>query len=407
MPTASPLATPSANGHSHAPVMIQHLQALSSPVPQGSPYGLGFAMSPHPGSAGFMPYPSPGLFGSPSPMLHPGYSMQGHMTQMPSPYRRGSTGDPLDELAGGSAGGRPGLQSSSLGRTDSFPFHMNIMPAPSTSHDANEASGEPSAAEIRRRSIESSVLKKKVKEEPTPSESGESSKSKSPSSNLLPGIEEVDGSSRAASENGRDQGEEEGEGAISERNASEDTTSQPNTFSDSHRSSPSPPIRGSMILTPASTQMFHRPLVSGSDTPDEFCMSNEALPLVAVEGKEVPEPEGGDGIYFQQRRLSESNAHNHSTSGMEGEWAGGQEMDLETGSDTAKFGVRIETMSLADAVMGGAIKSGSEERDDYMPLFASLAHTPQQVAEIQRLREEEAQRKEHGRTRNQSDSATG
>lgn len=242
-----------------------------------------------------------------------------------------------------------------------FPFEMGIMPSPRPPTQSS-SNGQPSADELRRMSIESSVLKKKVKEEAkSGSESGEDAP-RSPSA--LENIKETENLEGL------------GMGEIGDGNADRGRQLSGDGSASSHPSSPSPPTRASVLLTPASAEVYHRALVQGTDTPEEFAR-RDSLQDGLSGIKLVPDIARGN-IYY--------------TSSLAGSEAG------EGGSDNASaYEPREEGTILngnTDRPGDGQSTEGKEIPKisaDFVPMFASLAHTPQQLAEIQRMTKEAMQ----------------
>lgn len=365
-------------GYSPASTPIQHLQPIPSPGMPGSPFGMPFGASPRAVNAGFVPHPSPGIYPSqyPSPMLHPHFNH----SSSPSPFRRASTGGPADDLAGpltpGQAGRlpynsfSPQLQAVAGSSSGQYPFDLGIMPPPSTGKRPINLGGPPSAADLRRQSIESSVLRKKGKPEGKgDSESGEESNR---SNGALEGITEaeVQGLGMGDIEPVGNSGDVEEHAETGDHG---DIGSSGSQDSHSHPSSPSPPTRASMLLTPASADVFHRALLNGTDTPDEFSMTNNP-DMTGI--KIIHDGERGNLYYTvpESRRDSEhGGSDNASAYEPESKLNGHKHTNGDSdGANTNE---------------NGAV-SDDGKKEDYVPMFASLAHTPQQIAEIQRMREE-------------------
>ncbi|WVF66787.1 hypothetical protein IAT40_001529 [Kwoniella sp. CBS 6097] len=138
-------------------------------IPQSSPLPMPtspFAPSPVPGRSasmgGFMSYPSPGMY--PSPMLQPNphYPVHPH-AHSPTPYRRLS-GLPNGFVA--TPGLEDGLNGPMTPGLTGYPMDIGSSTMPiGLGHPTSLGNGELSEErERRRQSIESSVLKKKVKE---------------------------------------------------------------------------------------------------------------------------------------------------------------------------------------------------------------------------------------------------
>lgn len=406
-PPLSP-AMPGMNGMG---MPIHHAQGMTSPLPPLSPYGNGLGYGPSPRSAsgpGFVPYPSPGMYPSPSPMLHP----HSFTNQTPSPFRRSSTGGQNgfgdSGLAGPLTPGNPGFlgppQHSPLpnGMGSGFPFDMNAMPLilPSGQHPISKPNGGQGAqADLRRQSIESSVLKKKGQAK-TGSDSDE---------NGLPlqEIEETDSTEYSGSEIGLGMGHmSEIDGIFtghrstrrlsSSSNGNQSSKSQ-NGLTEthgSHPSSPSPPNRTTMLLTPASasgTDLFHQMERNGSrgslypemgrngSTDDHGQSTVQRSPQNRIK---VVHPDENDHSYYE--------GDEHGLDGQD-EVENGREVDVKAGDqheDCQANGQNHSAMiQTSEIVVPAGSRSSSRQEEAYMPMFASLAHTPAQVAEIRKMKE--------------------
>jgi hypothetical protein len=138
-----------------------------------------------------------------------------------------------------------------------------------------------------------------------------------------------------------------------------------------------------MLLTPASADVFHRALVQGTDTPDGF---EQREPIGGMNDiKVIADAErgnlyyrdmgdrtsfGSDGAHANGQAEGHVEALDQRPNGPDGHASGHPNGTIDIGED-------VETHEAEDA--------GPTE--DYVPMFASLAHTPQQLAEIQRMRE--------------------
>ena len=133
----------------------------------------------------------------------------------------------------------------------------------------------------------------------------------------------------------------------------------------SRPSSPSPPNRASMLLTPASADLFHRALIQGAETPDEFQRDISHIDLRQI--KVVSDAE--DGCFPS-----------------DGPAQPGSEGDVASDNASAYEPDDKENATLANGheVEGHGVEVAKE---DYVPMFASIAHTPQQVREIHQMRE--------------------
>ncbi|WWC90239.1 uncharacterized protein L201_005172 [Kwoniella dendrophila CBS 6074] len=154
-----------------------HLPQSPLPMMPGPPY------APSPGrntpiiGGTFMPYPSPGMYPSPMPMLHPNlihtHSHSHSHQQSPSPYRRSSSMNSNNFINNGLAGNgstppfSPGFNGNGLGEQNgslSYPMDIGSSTMPiGLGHPVNNGQGENQIErEKRRQSIESSVMKKKI-----------------------------------------------------------------------------------------------------------------------------------------------------------------------------------------------------------------------------------------------------
>ncbi|KAK1920546.1 hypothetical protein DB88DRAFT_475820 [Papiliotrema laurentii] len=281
-PPVSPGLAPGPPGHSPGlapglspgPLPNGHLQPMPSPLPPASPFAMGFGPSPRAVSGGFVPYPSPAMY--PSPMLHPHFGHPPNPSPLP-PFRRASmTGVDEPSLAGPLTPGHPTANGSGI-----FPFDLGIMPAPSPAQPMPNGNGPLSAADLRRMSIESSVMKKKKEAAKSGSESGEDS---SRGLEALPDVDET------GSVHGLGMGELDVGGSEPMQRGGANGESGSGS---SHPSSPSPPTRASMLLTPGSI-FLHQPLIQGAETPEEF--GAESVSDVS-EIKMIPDAENGNLYY--------------------------------------------------------------------------------------------------------------
>ena len=192
-------------------------------------------------------------------------------------------------------------------------------------------------------SIESSVLKKKVQRK-TDSDSGESGSLRGAGSESLPEADEgLEGLGIG------DLGREENVSIIRLPNQNQNST-EGSTSSSSHPTSPSPQHRRQVIITPANADLFHR---NGTHTP--------APDLNGI--RVVVDAERGN-LYFQDAPPRK------------------EDQEAEDGDDAE------------DADDREVIKRAGQVE----PVFASLAHTPEQVREIARMRRE-TMRVQRGRKR--------
>ena len=308
--SGSPLPSPS-------PIPPQHLQQ-GSPLSPASPYGPQYVS---PSGRAYMTHANhPGIF--PSPMLHP-YSYP-HQTNSSSFLRlpsgvelNGSDGElPQDHLMPSPhpSGTYPGIGQGTM------PLGSPAARAPSPGPSRE---GKPSEADLRRFSIESSVLKQKVKPK-SGSESGDSSSNRAGNEPLLEANTDLEGLGFAA-----ENGESKGNSAMApQANSAEGSTS-----SSSHPASPSPQSLRHILITPATADLSNRNGTHTSDSP--------ALPADPDGIKVVVDNERGD-MYFRDER------------------------------------------SRSPSPPSGKEEDGGEFTE---PVFASLAHTPEQLREIARMRE--------------------
>ncbi len=222
-----------------------------------------------------------------------------------------------------------------------MPLGSPSLRAPSPS--PSQIRGKLSEADLRRMSIESSVLKKKVMAK-TESESGDSSSNRAGSEPLI----EAEGTLE-----GLGFGVENGD-TMRMSNTTAPTNDHSNsaegsTSSSSHPTSPSPQPRRHIPLAPATGDLFSR---NGTHTPD----SPAPVDLNAI--KIVIDNERGN-VYFRD------DAHTS--------------LDPPEEEEEVK-GIEAEQTEFAE------------------PVFASLAHTPEQLKEIAKMREEVV-RAQRGRKR--------
>ena len=172
------------------------------------------------------------------------------------------------------------------------------------------------------------------------------------------------------SRNGATISEEGEDEAIVDEDVEEDPSS-----SLSHPSSPSPPNASTMLLTPASADLFRRVMSNGSD--------NGAVPRLA----------GSSSNGGSSSDLSSLNGIKVISDGERG-----NVYYTDNGDATLKFNGKALRVPapLMEATNGdvehGANGEGEEEGNgedkEYTPMFASLAHTPAQLAEFKRMRED-------------------
>ncbi|WVQ94398.1 hypothetical protein IAU59_001477 [Kwoniella sp. CBS 9459] len=323
-------------------------------IPQSSPLPMPtspFAPSPVPGRSasmgGFIPYPSPGMY--PSPMLQPNphYPVHPHaQSHSPTPFRR------LSGLPNGFLP-TPGLEDGSNGPMipaglTGYPMDIgsSTMPIglghPASLGDHSEDSEE---NKRRRQSIESSVLKKKVKEMSTAE--GE----------LRQPIEEEEIQSgdriqvpATFSQSGSGSGSKSGFGS--------ESMSEPNSSaSNSHPSSPRsvasalPPLSNGGTVAISQNGVHangHEPLISTG----QILKTNGSRNGLRV----ISDGENGNVYYASEDERVETNGHidpADDRNGDVGQTQGDDEIDPEA----------------ADA-------------KSFEPIFASLAHTPEELGHI-------------------------
>ncbi|ORX35124.1 hypothetical protein BD324DRAFT_652838 [Kockovaella imperatae] len=326
-------------------------QQLSPPSPYPPPFP-----SPHTPNRpmGYFPYPSPGMY--PSPMLHPHFHSQNHSPRAMTPggYRRASTagGEDAAALAGSFLPASYGYNAGA-----SFPGQASSI-APSHDQQNGQSSGK-SAADLRRISIASQVLKQKPDH---PTSRSDSVSSVGSSSQEHVGIPEDDGELNGLGV---------GDVPLPRINGTRSPGIGPSPPSDP--GSPSPPNRNSVLLTPApvSAEIFQRSANTsdcGSMRSNGQVRTAESLsPPTSGSSTDLPGlngvkvfPEGDRGnVYFAVSDLMEE---------------AGQSVLFETAKKQSPS------------------KQGMDEKrtdgEPLVPMFASLAHTPAQLAEIQRMREE-------------------
>lgn len=279
---------------------------------------------------GYMPYPHPHMY--PSPMQAHGFV---NFVPSPSPQRRADSSVNGDLLAGpltpGHGSSAPGSQTSSQ-----YPSDLSLNPNGTPSSSATALS-ELSAAELRRINIASSVLKKKSRVVTDPSESGDSQ----PPSASKPS--EVDISEEGVEGLGIKQCDDSLSSTIPSVNSPgsptlpRNPTKQRSTDSISSDASSGPPGR-SLLITPSDTGPKTRsPQTVMSPVPDD----DESFTEDANGDTPCP-PSKAD--YFG----SVTDTHDSS------------------------------------------LANGDVE---FSPMFASLAHTPEQLQEIARIQSEALKRR--------------
>ncbi|KAK8844809.1 hypothetical protein IAR55_006659 [Kwoniella newhampshirensis] len=325
-----------------SPIPLQFPQSGPVPILPTSPYNASPGRHT-PLGGNFIPYPSPGMY--PSPMLHLGAyhtNSHGHShSASPSPFRRSS-----EARAGGSNGmspiphgvhegdssslagpltpgllGEGGLYAMDIG-SSTMPIGRGIPPSGDSEEVHSDAHALNALNQRRRFSIESTVLKKKVKEEK--GANGES-------------IEEENGTETLITENR--------------------TENETDSTGDNHPASPSP------IST---TIVALRVLEDGA------------------RGNVYYSPETGRSIPLQFG-ISESDETSQANRGVEAV------PDLETDTEQSSSLSASINGTTASASSSGDNECETRERGRMMviaePIFASLAHTPEQIEEMRRMRE--------------------
>lgn len=279
---------------------------------------------------GYMAYPHPHMY--PSPMQAHGFV---NFVPSPSPQRRADSSANGDLLAGPLTPGHgqsvPGSQASSQ-----YPSDLSLNPSGTPSSSATALS-ELSAAELRRINIASSVLKKKCRVTTDPSESGDSQ----PPSAAMPA--EVDISEDSVEGLGIKQCDDVSStfpsvnspgSPTSHRNPSK----QRSTDSISSDASSGPPGR-SLLITPSDTGPKTRsPQTVMSPVPDD---------------DESFTPEDANG-------------------------------------DTPCPPAKADYFGSVNDTHESSLTNGDAE---FAPMFASLAHTPEQLEEIARIQSEALKRR--------------
>ncbi|RXK38423.1 hypothetical protein M231_04332 [Tremella mesenterica] len=308
----------------------------------GSPYNTQFTGSPGPpgrNSPMYLPYPSPGMY--PSPMLHPHFQASSHHPHphSPSPYRQSSMGNEEISLAGPLTPGQGNHPGSGMIPSPS-PNGLHTPYPPELGLGVPNPSGL-SPADLRRLSIESSVLKKKALKEG--SDSGDSRPE--------PILEHEHDPSHKV--------EGLGMGTISIK---PDRTFTGPTFGN-------PPSQKSCTSSPSKDQ---------SSSP-------------------VLHPESNGSHFDGIKVISSAKGNVYALVGDNGSEGSMDSLDVDNPSSNTSM---TEPPSLPDILgplhvevnpdgkqskIGG--ENGEEGEEEFEPMFASLAHTPAQVAEIARLSE--------------------
>ncbi|RSH78075.1 uncharacterized protein EHS24_002531 [Apiotrichum porosum] len=320
---------------------------VSTPSQMATPY-MAFPASGMQGAhMGFIHY-SPAVYPSPIPPQFP-------MATMASPYRRSEAGMGISDLAGPLTPGQSTMPSTVPSQASSpYPSDLTLNTSIGSSSQAASDMAQLSAAELRRHHITSSVLKKKKTET---SESGDS--------NPTPSTKTSDSAVNVSSESG-DSVPVAGLG-ISQMSGVQSTF--PSANGSVHRQRPtkqgsmssassdaSSGLRRQILITPSNTEMFH-PEANGH----------------------LPETLGGEG-------------------GKE-DFAYGHDHIAEPLSQKEKQ--QPELSSVNHDSDDDHLDCNGDTESEFAPMFASLAHTPEQLAEIARIREEAIRDRER-RTRARS-----
>ena len=316
----------------------------ASLMPPPSPFCMQLAPSPR---ESYIPYPSPGMY--PSPLLPPRSESQ--LTNSSSHFR-GSSGGATNtiDVAGTLT---PGHFANGFYPNGLYPeIAMGTMslgspaaptiPGPSPSPNATQ-SDKLLSSDLRRLSIVSSVLKKKVQTK-SGSESGESSSNRGGSELNMKGIESINESGNAAG-NGDDKG------------VSSVTTQLNGNYNSAEGSASSSSYPASPLQQP------HRQIIISFDNAGDLPHNGTTTPESPGLTIDLGESETVSGREHDSQFLPDDLSHHKSASHSDREQ---EELDSER-------------------VLGE-------------PVFASLAHTPDQLGEIARMRES-AQRAQRGRRR--------
>ncbi|OCF45000.1 hypothetical protein I317_01051 [Kwoniella heveanensis CBS 569] len=353
-------------------------------IPQSSPLQMPtspFAPSPVPGRSasmgGFIPYPSPGMY--PSPMLQPNphYPVHPHAhSSSPTPFRRLSG---LQNAFVSSPGLEDGLNGSLTPGLTGFPMDIGSSTMPiglghPTSYGGPEVSQD---RERRRQSIESSVLKKKVKEMTITSE-GELKQPIEEEEDLQSGdrIEIPIVSNGPSSQSGSGSGPKSGFGSES---MSEPNSSASNSHPSSPRSAASalpPPTNGETLAIDQNGVSTHSLNVSTSTVKTQVTSSSGNGLRVILDG------ERGNVYYASEFERAEA--------------SGAQDSEQEvshTGTESQEQSVSGDNGTTGGSMPSGIDKKGEAHGDTednqeaggdktFEPIFASLAHTPEEVGHI-------------------------
>ena len=328
----------------------QHMLAVQSPLPLPSPYNTQFAQSPIAmqgrNSPMYHPYPSPGMY--PSPMLHPHYPSQPH-THSPSPYRRASATEDgsLAGLAGPLTPGMSGMvpSPSPSGIHTPYPSDMG-MGLPNGGLALPAAQNGLSAADLRRMSIESSVMKKK----PARVEGSDSGDSREPIAEGQEGSQQGDGETIGL--NGL------GIGAVNGAN-------------------------GASIFTGPVIPAFE-PRPNGSSavaqSPSPKTRNQHSLLTSSNDKTGMPDSEESE----REDRLSDASVSSNDAENPSTRTSVTEPRSLP---DLAVSTTGVEVTNVKELVQNGVVEAPEWKEDNFQPMFASIAHTPAQTAEIARLSE--------------------
>ncbi|KAL7420378.1 hypothetical protein Q5752_005348 [Cryptotrichosporon argae] len=340
------------------------------PSPLHSPF-LPFPMASTPG----YPYPSPGQGMFPPQMMHPYHPA--------SPFRRASAA-PSDVLAGPLT---PGAYQSELPANTPSSGIMTSQVNGNGTH-AGPSSGL-TAADVRRISIEASVLKKKKTDDDSRRSRSDSAAGSVSSTGCaaIPeaveglGMGDIDPPPRVDGLQGSQAGSEPGEGAEPAAPSSIPGSSAPSvngseTFA--------PESRPRELSPPSSASpMGPRSDASSPSPPRRLVTPAEIAIFAAANGDKpircVPDADGGN-VYMADDVGAQDDAHDEHANGVAALNGHAEELKAALGRDGEINGAATTVDAIVDA---DANNSG----DDGEPVFASLAHGPEQLAEIKRMRE--------------------
>ncbi|CAD6567731.1 MAG: hypothetical protein TREMPRED_003912 [Tremellales sp. Tagirdzhanova-0007] len=199
-------------------------------------------------------------------------------------------------------------------------------------------------SDLRRLSIVSSVLKKKVQYK-SGSESGESSSNRAGSESNVKGIEMIDGLRNATGN-----GDGKGVSSVTPQRNGNSNCAEGSVPSSSYPASPSPQLRRQIPITSANPgDLGH----NGTTTPDSPGLTTDLSSIPA-------------GIDYEHDQMYLPD-------------------DQSPSKDASPFGLEQEELE--------------SDRALREPVFASLAHTPEQLGEIAKMMRENAQRAQRGRKR--------